>query len=190
MKAMGKVVLLTAFVFTAFGGACGDNLLDDQEDAQGDEVAGVPVGQFHRTGQRCVTCHREDGAASAHPFALGGTIFAQPGRDVGVSGVDVLLTDSDGSKFTAHTNCVGNFFIKTTDWTPRYPIIVDIQKNGVRRSMQSPIGREGDCAACHRIAVSDPLSQMPHIYLFSADEPGSPNGDPTCAVAPVRKGTQ
>jgi hypothetical protein len=189
MRATGKVVLLGALIVSAFG-ACGDNLLDEQEDAQGNEVAGVPVGALHRAGQRCVTCHREGGTASDHPFALAGTIFAQPSRDVGVNGVDVLLTDSDGSKFIAHTNCVGNFFVKTTDWTPRYPIIVDIQKSGVRRSMQSPIGREADCAACHRIAVSDPLSQMPHIYLFAGDEPGAPNGDPTCAVAPVRSGTK
>ena len=183
---VAKLALLTALVVVA----CGDKLLDEQEADQGNEVARVPVGELHRAGQRCVTCHRKDGAASDHPFTLGGTVFAQPGRDVGVNGVEVLLTDSDGSKFIAHTNCVGNFFIKTTDWTPHYPIIVDIQKNGVRRSMTSPIGREGDCAACHKLAVSDPLSQMPHIYLFAGDEPGLPNGDPTCSVDPVRVGTQ
>lgn len=189
MSALRRVLGLTALGLTTIV-ACGDKLLDDQEAAQGNEVARVPVGEFHRAGQRCVTCHRKDGASSDHPFTLGGTVFASPARDVGVNGVEVLLTDSDGSKFIAHTNCVGNFFIKTTDWTPHYPIIVDIQKNGVRRSMRSPIGREGDCAACHQIAVSDPLSQMPHIYLFGGDEPGSPDGDPTCPVDPVRAGTK
>lgn len=170
--------------------SCGDKLLDQQAAEQGNEVDRVPLGEFHRPGQRCVTCHRADGEASDHPFALGGTVFAQPNRDVGVGGVEVLLTDSDGSKFIARTNCVGNFFVKTTDWTPHYPIILDIQKSGVRRSMRSPIGREGDCAACHRLAVEDPLSQLPHVYLFSGDEPGLPDGEPTCPVDPVRPGTK
>ena len=126
--------------------SCADKYLDNQAAEQGNEVDRVPVGELHRPGQRCVTCHREDGQSSDHPFALGGTVFAQPNRQVGVNGVEVLLTDSDGSKFIAKTNCVGNFFVKTTDWTPHFPIIVDIQKNGVRRSMQthdSEVARTG-----------------------------------------------
>lgn len=184
-----KAWIVFAF-FAVLAVACGDKLLEQQAEEQGNEVDRVPVGELHRAGQRCVTCHREDGQASDHPFVLGGTIFAQPSRDVGVGGVEVLLTDSDGSKFIAKTNCVGNFFVKTDEWTPHYPIIVDIQKNGVRRSMQSPIGREGDCAACHRTTVADPLSQMPHIHLFAGDEPGLPDGDPACPVDPVRAGTK
>jgi len=167
-----------------------DDVIEDQVALQGNEVERVPVGEFHRAGRRCVVCHHEGGESSEHPFVVAGTIFAQQKRDVGVGGAEVLLTDSDGSKFIAKTNCVGNFFVKPADWAPKYPIIVDIQKSGVRRSMRSAIGREGDCGSCHKVAVTNPLAEMEHVYLFGTDEPGLPGGDPACPVDPVRPGAQ
>jgi hypothetical protein len=172
--------------------SCTDPILDRTVADQGKETSGVDVGEFHRPGQHCTACHQEHGAASSSPFTLAGTIFAQPLRQVGVNSVEIRLTDADGTKFTAHTNCVGNFFIKADEWVPKFPILVDIAKNGTRRSMKSPIGRASECADCHVLTIppADPFSNVPHIYLFAADEPGSPDGDAQCPVDPVRPGSQ
>lgn len=182
--------LLVGLALLALVGACGDKELAREVDAQGNEVAGVPRGPLHRAGQRCAACHRDGGEAGAHPFSLAGTVFAQPARQVGVADVEILLSDSDGSKFVARTNCVGNFFVRPEEWQPHYPVIVDVQKNGVRREMSSVIGRADDCATCHKVAVTDPFADVGHVYLFGTDEPGLPDGDPSCPVDPVRPGTQ
>lgn len=170
--------------------ACTDPVLEATVEEQGNETEGVPKGEFHRAGQRCTACHQEHGKAST-PFALAGTIFAQPKRQVGVADVQVALTDSDGTKFTTKTNCVGNFFVKPLDWEPKFPILVEISKGQARRSMRSVIGRATDCAECHsgEVPPSDPFSQVGHIYLFSGDEPGSSNGAENCPVDPIRSGS-
>lgn len=171
--------------------SCSDPVLDDTIDAQGNETENVPQGEFHRAGQRCVACHQEGGEASDSIFTLAGTVFAQPAKQIGVDNVEVRLTDSDGSKHTATTNCVGNFFVKPSDWQPKFPILVEIFKSNVRRRMTSPIGREPDCSGCHVLEIppEDPFSQVPHIYLFGSDEPGTPEGDPGCEVDPKRPGS-
>lgn len=185
-------LLLSAIVGAAFVACTSDPVLSDIIDEQGNETADIDKGEYHRAGQRCAACHQDGSEASDAPFTLAGTVFAQPGRQVGVGDVEIRLTDSDGTKYTTKTNCVGNFFIKASDWAPRFPILVDIAKNGVRRQMRSPIGRAKSCADCHRIdtPLKAPLSQLVHIYLYSGDEPGSPNGDDKCPVDPVRPGTQ
>jgi hypothetical protein len=183
-----SVVLVGA----ASGASCTDPVLDQIVEEQGNETQRIDKGEFHRVGQRCTACHQEGGEASNSPFTLAGTVFAQPNRQVGVGGVEIRLTDADGTKHTAKTNCVGNFFVKPSEWVPKFPILVDIAKDGVRRSMRSPIGRETDCAGCHTLAIppADPFSQVGHIYLYAGDEPGRPNGDDSCPVDPVRPGTQ
>lgn len=187
-----KRILITTLVLlaAAVAGACVDPQVDREVSATGNEVANVPVGPLHRPGRECVVCHHDGGEASDHPFTLAGTIFAGTLRKVGVKDVEVLLTDADGSKFIAKTNCVGNFFVRPADWQPKYPILVDIQKNGIRRAMRGPIGREEDCAACHKLQVKDPFSESDYVSLFGADEPGFPDGDPTCPVDPVVPGTK
>jgi len=174
------------------GPSCTDPVLDETIDAQGNETEGIEQGPYHRAGQRCVACHQQGGTASGSPFTLAGTIFAQPQRQVGVDGAEIRLTDADGTKYIAKTNCVGNFFIRPGEWDPKFPVLVAVFKSGTQRSMQSPIGREADCAGCHTIDLppKDPLTQMPHVYLFGGDEPARPNGDPSCPVDPIRPGTQ
>jgi mono/diheme cytochrome c family protein len=171
--------------------SCADPVLSDAVEQQGNETSGIEKGEFHRAGQPCGTCHQEGGPASDFPFTVAGTIFAQPMRQVGVEGAEVRMTDADGTKHTAKTNCVGNFFVKSDEWLPKYPILVEVAKNNVRRSMRSAIGRDASCAGCHVPAADpvDPLSQVPHIYLFSGDEPGSPEGAADCPVDPKRPGS-
>lgn len=178
-------------VYVASSLSCSDPVLDGAEEAQGNETSGIDKGEFHRAGSACVTCHREGGAASDSPFTIAGTVFAQPLRQVGVDSAEVRMTDADGTKYLAKTNCVGNFFVKPSDWVPKFPILVEVAKGGVRRSMRSPIGREPSCAVCHtpEIPPPDPFSQLGHIYLYSGDEPGSPNGLADCPVDPIRPGS-
>jgi len=170
--------------------ACNDPVLDDAVSSLGDEVSGIPTGEFHRPGQDCQLCHQEGGKASGSVFTVAGTVFAQPSRDVGVDSVEVRLTDSDGTKFIAKTNCVGNFFVTGAQWSPKFPILVAINKNGSQRNMSSVIGRSAGCAQCHKLAVTDKLQQEPHIYLFGTDESGSPDGDLTCPTSAIRPGTK
>jgi mono/diheme cytochrome c family protein len=193
MAPVSRTSLRAAVVAGALAASsCTDPVLDQTVEDQGKETARIEKGEFHRAGQRCTACHQEGGEAGDAPFTLAGTVFAQPNRQVGVGAVEVRLTDSDGTKHTAKTNCVGNFFVKASEWTPKFPILVEIAKNGVRRSMRSPIGRETACAGCHTLASppADPFSQLGHVYLYATDEPNAPNGDDKCPVDPVRPGTK
>jgi hypothetical protein len=189
---MSNLPKKAAVVWLFMGVSCTDPVLDDLVAAQGNETEGIEKGPFHRAGQRCVVCHQDGGEASDSPFTLAGTIFAQPNRQVGVGGAEIRLTDADGTKYIAKTNCVGNFFIKPSEWEPKFPVLVSVYKAGVQRAMQAPIGREADCAGCHSLDLppKDPFTKMPHIYLFGTDEPSAKDGDPACPVDPVRPGTQ
>jgi hypothetical protein len=167
--------------------SCADPQLDGGAAALGKETSGISKGEFHRAGQPCVVCHTDQGAASSHVFTVAGTIFAQPARMVGVDRAEVRMTDSEGTKFVTHTNCVGNFFVKPGEWQPHFPILVSVAKNNIVRQMQGAIGRDGSCSHCHANSVppQDPFSQTGHVYLFGADESGSPNGSVTCPANPI-----
>jgi hypothetical protein len=150
---------------------------------QGKETTGVPIGEFHRAGQPCVVCHSDAGPASTI-FSVAGTVFAGPNNTVGVDGATVQMTDAKGSKFEKTTNCVGNFFVKPTDWDPAFPILVRVAKGAAKRSMKTPIGREPSCGNCH-VRVIDDTNQygsMPHVYLFAGDDPAGPSK--ACPVNP------
>jgi hypothetical protein len=137
--------------------------------------------EYHRAGQPCVVCHGSEGPASTQ-FSVAGTIFSQPGDLVGVQGAQVELTDSAGTKYIATTNCVGNFYVKPSDWDPHFPILVRVAKGGVSRTMTSPIGREPSCGKCHdgHLPNRAPLYLVDHVYLFASDEPTLP----ACPVSP------
>jgi hypothetical protein len=94
------------------------------------------------------------------------------------------MTDSGGSKYTAKTNCVGNFFVRPGDWDPRFPILVRVAKGGNIRTMNTQIGREGSCGNCHVKVIDDEnqFGSMAHIYLFSDVDPQGPNTQ--CPVNP------
>ncbi len=192
-KPVSARIVIAAFAIAvgAVSASCTDPVLDDAVEAQGNETENIPQGPLHRAGQRCIVCHQPNGEASESPFTLAGTVFAQPKRQVGVEGAEVRLTDADGTKHITKTNCVGNFFVKASEWEPKFPILVEVAKGGVRRSMRSPIGREADCAGCHvtEIPPADPYSQVGHIYLFATDEIGSPEGAADCPVDPLRPGS-
>ena len=149
-----RSIIALAIPFASFL-SCADPVLSDKVDTLGNETSGVDKGQFHRAGQPCVTCHQEGGPASDSPFTVAGTVFAQPMRQIGVEGAEIRMTDADGTKHTAKTNCVGNFFVKADEWQPKFPILVEVAKGNNRRSMRSAIGREASCATCHILGLRD-----------------------------------
>lgn len=190
MRASRIIPLIAALGLAAlmsFTSSCSDPEISGGAAALGKETSGIPKGEFHRAGQPCVVCHQDQGPASDKPFVVAGTIFSGPVRMVGVNNVEVRMTDSEGTKFTSKTNCVGNFFVRPSQWQPHFPILVAIGKDNVVRTMQGPIGRDGSCAHCHANASTpdDPFSQTGHIYLYGGDEPGSPNGSVDCPANPI-----
>ncbi len=176
-------------------GSCSDPVHDGRIRALGEEAAGVPIGELHRAGQACVICHTKDGPASNKPFSVAGTVFAQPGPAVGIDKVTVAFTDSAGSQYKTTTNCVGNFFVRPTEWDPAFPILVRIYKGDRSKTMQGQVGRERSCGFCHHDptdaprqyagTVLDPqFSSVGHIYLFSAADP-APAPNTSCPVNPT-----
>ena len=191
MKPMGTSIssrfalVATLALAVGSGSACGmDPVHDGAVAAQGKETTGVPIGEFHRAGQPCVVCHEEHGPASSSLFTVAGTIFAGPNGTVGVDAASVQMTDAKGSKYEAKTNCVGNFFVKPSQWDPAFPILVRVTKGAAKRSMKSAIGREPSCSNCHVRVIDDnnQYGSMPHVYLFAGDDPAGASKN--CPVNP------
>lgn len=175
-------IVLAVFGGVAFFAGCSDNPVPDAEiDSLGPEQ-GDP-GPDHRPGQPCVICHSDTGPASDDPFAVGGTVFHDPATPTGVSGVQILFVDSNGSspKNDVVTSKSGNFYVRSSDWSPSFPLFVNIYnpQDGTKRVMQSHIGREPSCASCHRDAFNkaEALYSVGHISLYSAAAPPGPTGD-------------
>jgi hypothetical protein len=164
--------------FAAAMASCTDPVLDDKVNALGGEVDGVSQGPDHRPGQPCVVCHGPGGPASDDPFALAGTVYEGATSKQGAEGVELLLVDSLGSNPFRENNGLrapilttksGNFFVRTSEWQNlRFPVLAGITR-GVYRKMQSHIGREPSCSACHHdpdpSVFGDRLSAVGHIYL-------------------------
>lgn len=122
--------------------ACaGDPVVDRAETALGPEKPGEIPGPYHRAGQPCTTCHRDDGPAPS--FAVAGTVL-------GAGGVTVDLVDHGGARRTVVTNDVGNFFVTSEQWAPQWPITVKLSSGEKTVAMKTAIFREGSCAKCHR----------------------------------------
>jgi hypothetical protein len=156
-------VLATALV----AGSCSDPVHDQAVDRLGPEASGVPEGEYHRAGQPCVVCHEPAGPAKQE-FSVAGTIFYGPNRAIGADQVQVLMIDSLGSKMTATTNCVGNFFVTPDVWNPSFPILVNIKQGDTTARMNSQISRDGSCATCHK---DPPNFDSPgHVRLRATDD--------------------
>jgi hypothetical protein len=176
-----------AFVVAATAGvACGDPVSTKKVDDLGDEKPNISPGEYHRAGQLCIACHRE-GGKSKTVFSIAGTIFTQPGRAVGLDSAKVQITDSAAAKYTATTNCVGNFYVKPSEFDPKFPVLVRVLKENRSRSMGSQIGRAGDCAECHKVGVNSDspeiFSTVPQVYIYADDEAAPPKSA-ACPVDP------
>ena len=187
---LSRTVAALAFALLANVPACsGDPVLSDAIKALGKEKGAT--NETHRAGQPCALCHQAGGVASTD-FSVAGTVFASPDSLVGVEGARIDLVDANKTSpplaSPILTNCVGNFFVKRSDWDPAFPIAARITKGGVSRTMQSQISRAASCADCHKAAIPlpDPFSKVAHISLYGTD--GDPSGkSKTCDRDPDLK---
>ena len=184
MQLRGRV--LPASLVVAIAAACSDPVTSKKVRDVGDEKSGVAPGEYHRAGQPCAVCHHE-GGESKTVFSIAGTVFGQPGRTIGLDAAKVQMTDSAGAKYTATTNCVGNFYVKPSEFDPKFPVLVRVLKENRSRTMGSQIGRAADCAECHKVGIApdspEAFSSLTHVYLYSDDEAAPPKAA-ACPVDP------
>jgi hypothetical protein len=155
--------------------ACGDPTHDKAVEALGPEAPGVPAGPLHRPGQPCVTCHGESGPASGE-FSIAGTVYGLLRESEPVPNVAVRVRDITGAERSVPTNPAGNFFIRSEDWRPTYPLQTSIRLNTLSKQMSTYIARAASCADCH---VHPPGPHSPgHIYIATSPSelPGGGSG--------------
>jgi hypothetical protein len=150
--------------------ACEDPVRERAIAQLGPETLGVRAGPLHRPGQPCLLCH-DAAAGRGSPMSVAGTIYADEMTQNAVTEVSVKMVDAGGAVFTATTNCAGNFFVRTAEFAPRFPVWVTVSADGQSIDMESPFYREGSCAACH----TDPKrpSSAGHVFV-RADEDAPP----------------
>ncbi|MFO0734737.1 MAG: hypothetical protein U0270_02610 [Labilithrix sp.] len=149
-------------ILVALGAACYDPVHADDVASLGPEAPGVPEGPLHRPGQHCTTCHGENGPGEPQ-WSIAGTIFAVKGRPEPEVGARVTITDKTGAQFVLTTNAVGNFYVSKEQWDPVFPIIANVESQGIKVGMTTTIGRDGGCGACHRGAGN--RYYMPAIFM-------------------------
>ena len=195
----GHVALTLSLLAVAAVPACTfDPVHQNLVDQLGPEAAGIPKGEFHRAGQPCVVCHGSEGPAN-EKFSIAGTIFYGPNTTgiglMGAGNVTVYIEDDNGQTVPVLTNCVGNFWIKQSDFQPAFPVQVSIAgpNNMPFQKMITQIGREASCGMCHQVqsGLSTQPNQVvnyyqtPGVIYLTGDDPKY-QGDPTtCATSPV-----
>jgi hypothetical protein len=135
-------------------------------DALGGEMPGVGHGPLHRPGQPCLVCH--DGAlGDPAEFSVAGTVFVRPSDRQPAAGATIDMKSADGSAFSPITNSAGNFYVRPSEWAPVYPLQVSVRWEDRVVDMQTNIGGDGSCAACH----GDPAgpASAGHVYVVSED---------------------
>jgi mono/diheme cytochrome c family protein len=162
-----RVVCLVVSLALGFvASACGDPVADAAVAALGSEAPGVPPGPEHRPGQPCVVCHGASGVARP-AFSLAGTIYRMKGEAAVLADAEVVITDGSGRSHTARSNCAGNFYVQPSEFSPVAPTWVTVKFAGQSIQMESPIFREGSCAACH----GERLGPQSAGAVFLTDEP-------------------
>jgi len=141
-----------------------DPLRHDAIAALGPEDQAVKVGPRHRAGQPCGVCHSVDGNADSFTFA--GTVYRDPGARMPIADIRVTFVDTAGKTFETKTNCVGNFYVKPSEFTPSGAAWVSVQLTDVPYTMESPIHREVSCTACHE----DPAGPTSAGHVFLTDD--------------------
>lgn len=179
---------------SAFSACSTDPVHDDAVSALGPEAANIPKGQYHRAGQPCVVCHGPEGPANTQ-FSIAGTVFFGPANNaapVGVGNVTVQLEDDSQSKFSVTTNCVGNFWVKPSDWNPAFPVLASIAGNPqgtmLQQTMVSHIGRDPSCGDCHQYPTNLNYYQTPGLIHLSPTDDPKYKGDPSCPASPTPAG--
>lgn len=153
--------------------ACEDPTNEAAVAAQGPEEPAVPPGPLHRPGQPCLVCH--DGE-TGRAFSLAGTVFWAQGSDIPATATEVLVLDDTGARFTAVTNCAGNFFVRPEEYEPVFPLWVALRRGKVGVAMDSPARGEGSCAGCHGLEAGP--TSAGRVYLHGIEPADGPGGCP------------
>ncbi len=143
-----------------------DPVLEDRIAQLGPETPGVRPGPFHRPGQPCLACHGEGGRARPQ-LSVAGTVYRDPADTRPVDSAEVILIDATQARYTATTNCVGNFFVTPGDFAPVLPLWTTVRLGTFSIDMESAVHLNGDCASCH----TDPLARASAGHVFLTDDP-------------------
>jgi hypothetical protein len=173
------VATVGAFLGCGQSQLLGDRLGQAEIAALGPEDPMVPAGPRHRPGQPCAVCHNADGTATAYVAA--GTIYRDPAAVIAVADVQVSLIDTKGNTFATTTNCVGNFYVKASEFRPVPPFWTSVQLGEFPFRMASPIHREASCVNCH----FDPAGGASAGHIFVADDEATYATLPARACAPA-----
>src|SRR5204862_7633322 len=111
-------------------------------------------------------------SGGASELSVAGTVYARAAASVPLNRVTVQMVDSDGRPFDATTNCAGNFFVRPSEFSPRYPLWVTLALGTQKIDMESPVYRDGSCASCH----TDPKgpASAGHAYFLLDEDPDLP----------------
>jgi len=170
--------------FLVFGGAASsitagsscalDPVHDSSVKALGDEDGEFPPGPYHRAGQACTVCHGGQGPAKS-TFFMAGTIFMSPGtRDEAgrvAQKAEIRIRDANNPMYykCVRANCRGNFYVTSREFPSgiTFPVKVSVSQGTQERVMNSLIGREPSCGACHkRPGFFDSPGQ---VYLYTSE---------------------
>ena len=154
------LVLATALL----AAGCADPTQEARIAALGPEDPLLRPGPLHRPGQPCLVCH-DGGAASL--FSAGGTIYRDRQGATPAADATVLLVDAAHTAIAVKTNCAGNFFVPARSFAPTMPLWASLRLGEERIDMESPMHKDGDCAACHGDPAG-PTSAGP-VFVFDGD---------------------
>jgi mono/diheme cytochrome c family protein len=179
MQALPSFAKLAVLALAFLWAGCADPVRTSAIEALGPETA-VPVGPLHRPGQPCGVCHADDG--NAGPFSVSGTVYLTKGSTKPAARVEILLFDAANRSHRVRTNCAGNFYVRPGELRPVYPLWVTLRHGTHRTEMESPMFREGSCAACHSESAG-PRSAGP-VFLAEDEIAARELAPASCGSAP------
>jgi hypothetical protein len=185
MAARGSLVYLATVAMGPVLATCVDATHDQQVQALGGEVAGVPPGPDHRPGQPCLVCHGGQGPASSQ-FTVAGTVYAVYQQSEPAVGATVQIEDITGAVFSSRTNEVGNFYIAPQQWQPTYPTgEIQVSLGSASQKMMTHVGRDGSCCSCHQNPASSMSPGSIYVSIAPSDlvaDGGASAGDGAVSV--------
>lgn len=110
-------------------------------------ACGDETGPLMRPGENCMTCHTGGGQAPDQRWTIAGTVYttATDGSGMGVSGVNIIVTDANSKQVTLTSNAVGNFYSKEL---VSFPLSTELRRGANVQKMAMKVST-GACASCH-----------------------------------------
>jgi mono/diheme cytochrome c family protein len=106
-------------------------------------------------GQACIACHTAE--REGPRFAIAGTVYPtghEPDGCNGSSGgIQVVITDANGTAYTLTPNSAGNFYLQSAPGLA-LPYTAVVVQGGATRAMTEP-QTSGDCNTCHTEAGAE-----------------------------------